>query len=286
MYPKSQFKSMRLWRSLLTALLCFSSGLMPLPAQVIAAPQRAAKTQTLFQTPASFRPPKGRGAPRQSVGAGTRGNCMATESTGSQAQKPLTAIVPVNRADTNNSVGLTLSEHPTFLIYIPKTTAKTAEFYLEEELPSAVGSSAQAKALYTTQVSLPRQAGFIKVQLPQNNIALEPGKIYRWYFTLNCSDSNDPTANAGAPFVSGIVQRVDQPDLAQQLSSVPVIQQVALYGKAGIWYDMIAALADLRRSRPTDATLTTKWVTELSSDVVGLPELSGEPLISCCSSRN
>ncbi|MGL5082017.1 MAG: DUF928 domain-containing protein [Microcoleaceae cyanobacterium] len=271
--------------SILSIILCSTFTAVPNPVAAQSPSQQQVKGE-IFQMPAAFSPPKGRGAPRQSLGAGTRGNCFTSDRNRDNSQKPLTALVPVNPADSNNNLGLTLSKNPTVLIYLPETLAKTAEFYLEEESSSSRNPQAKTTTVYTAQISLPSQSGFISVELPRQQVTLKTNTSYRWYFTLNCSEAEDPTGSAGAPFVSGVIQRVEQPELTQQLQTATALQQVFLYGKAGIWYDMINALAALRQSRPRDSSLKTKWVTELSSNLVQLSEISEEPLISCCSARN
>ena len=51
----------------------------------------------------------------------------------------------------------------------------------------------------------------------------------------------------------------------------------ALYAQAGIWYEALATLAELRRSKPNDSVLISAWESLLQS--VGLDTVAKEPII-------
>jgi hypothetical protein len=67
------------------------------------------------------------------------------------------------------------------------------------------------------------------------------------------------------------------PSLASQLERGTQRDRIALYQTAGLWYDAIATLAQLRRSSPGDAALKTTWNNLLTS--VGLDTIVNVPLI-------
>ncbi|MGF1493146.1 MAG: DUF928 domain-containing protein [Microcoleaceae cyanobacterium] len=240
-----------------------------------------ASRSVIFQVPdASFRPPKGRGRPRQSLGAGTRGSCL----TSNEKERPLTALVPENKADPENSVGLTLRGHPQFLVYIPESSATMGEFYigLEEEVDGRRGPQVVLNDVYVTEIKLPDEPGLISLQLPQEEVGLEVGQTYRWYFSITC----DGPDRSGDPTVSGVVHRVDIPELSRRARLTSLLERVSLYAEQGIWYDTLAGLAALRQSNPDDESLEQEWQSLLDSDTVNLSEISQEPLIQCCQASN
>lgn len=172
-------------------------------------------------------------------------------------QKPLTALLP------KNNFGLTTAQTPTFFVYIPQTTAQKAEFVLTTETGDVV---------YETSVALSQTAGVVEIQLPPST-ALELNKRYEWSVSVNCNIEGFDN-----PLIYGEVQRV-QPNstLTQQLQNTQAQQQVAFYAEAGIWYDSVTLLAQLRRSSPGDTTLAQDWRSLLDS--AGLDAFASEPII-------
>ncbi|EKQ71328.1 protein of unknown function DUF928 [Leptolyngbyaceae cyanobacterium JSC-12] len=129
-----------------------------------------------------YTPPR-RGIPGRREGAGTRspnGRCI-------QGQKPFTVFNPTANATSSTS------KTPTLFWYVPATIAKTGEFRL---------LSITDQEIYTTTVPLNGVPGVVSFQIPDEAAArMEPGKDYRWQFSLNC-DPGDPSKN---PFLEGIL---------------------------------------------------------------------------------
>ncbi|MDX2215153.1 MAG: DUF928 domain-containing protein [Oculatellaceae cyanobacterium bins.114] len=165
---------------------------------------------------------------------------------------------------------LTVSSHPTFLVYIPQyPTIQQAEFSVYSE------ASTEAEIFYYTRFNLPSQAGIIGITLPPEAPALEVGKTYTWYLTLIC-DENDRSTDIG---VEGRVQRETfDAELSRQIERTSPRDRPLLYARAGIWYDAVATLAQLRLENPTDPAIATDWLRLLNS--VDLERLAQQPILT------
>jgi hypothetical protein len=203
------------------------------------------------------------GTPRRRGAAAVRGEtAKVPDGCGNSTSEQLVALLP-----TTEPV-LTVAEYPTIFVSLPQTSAKQAEFYLKEANKDEV--------IYETTVTLPSNSGIVSVSLPDNGTlpALEVGKTYHWYFFVICN-SQDRTDE---PFVDGHIQRIEpSPNLVAELKNVPPRDRAALYAEAGIWYDAINSIAQLRRSSPNDTAIAADWTELLKS--VGLDTISQKPLI-------
>jgi hypothetical protein len=241
MYPKkSRIAPLLACLSLLTGMLAWSDP-APTAAQ-------------------QYRPPRV-GTPKRRVGAGTRGPCL----TGKRSLMPL---IP------EDTYGATISEQPTFFWYIPPKSmdappnaAKSAEFRLLDK---------EDNEIYKSTIPLSGFSGIVSYTLPAS-IQLEEGKEYNWQFSVICSEDS-PSNN---PFVEGEVQRIEatQP-LNNRIRVSSVRDRPSIYASAGIWYDSLSSLAQLRCNNPNDVSLTMSWSSLLRS--VQLDEIVGEPLSQYC----
>jgi len=188
----------------------------------------------------------------------TRDNCLVGEN-----PKPLTALIP-------NSSGypLTTMGYPTFFFYIPDNALEAVEFLILDD---------ESRLLYRNRMAISPRGGVMSVSLPTDSPMgeLQPGKSYQWELALVCQKNGkeDKTTH-----LNGWIQRVDNPDLVAQVQQANPRQVPEIYAQAGIWYDFLASLANLRRENPNDSELTQYWIEVLQS--VGLAEVAEEPLIS------
>lgn len=179
--------------------------------------------------------PDAKGGTGDTNPGGTRGGTCLVDAN----SQPLTALIPV----TEQHLELTTSSHPTVLIYVPKTEAKTANFVIIDE---------SNRILYKTAINLPKQPGILAIQIPKNQPELQAGINYRWTVSLDCNSSNPP-------FVQGVIKRIQpNPELTQALQKTPA-EQWLVYAQAGIWYDAIATLAALRQAQPNNPQLESNW---------------------------
>lgn len=183
------------------------------------------------------------GSPNRQIDAASRGNCDGIE------RKELTALVPKNG-------GLTVSEYPTFWVYVPNDPKyiRYAELVLQNE--------AEQKTIERTRYKLQSTPGIVSVTVlskPQNS--LKNGKVYNWSFRIVC--------NSGNSFdVGGTVERVS-------LSSASTNDYQSLLNNK-IWYDALNNLGERRRRNPQDTTLKQDWADLLEANGVGLEELTQE----------
>lgn len=202
--------------------------------------------------------PPDRGLPGRREGGGTRGGCVLTQPT-------LTAMIP------SQNFGATVEEYPTFFWYVPQTNATTAEFVLLD------GN----RTVYETTIDLPKTPGILRLNLPTDGSVppLTIGKDYQWYFSIICNADD----RSGDLLTRGWIQRQTKTSaLATKLSQATVIDRSTIYAQAGIWYDAMKTLADLRQSQSSagmqqSQLLSDRWHSLLES--VGLEDFADQPFI-------
>lgn len=246
--------------SLNTFSLPLSLGLLLVPHGSIAVQTQPSLTvgrpSNSWEISQAFSPPN-RGAPASSTGGGARSDCVSAD----RNEQPFTALLP------GNSLALTVTDEPTFYVYVPPTKARTAEFLLRDK---------EGNDLYRTTVPLPSQPGIFGIKLPKNGnkTVLEAGKDYQWLVALVCK----PEDRRDDVFVTGWIQRMNPSiTLTNQLQAVNPEEQAGIYAKAGIWFEAVNTLAELRRERPSDSTLAANWEALLKS--VDLEEIADKPLV-------
>ncbi|MBF2027805.1 MAG: DUF928 domain-containing protein [Oscillatoriales cyanobacterium C42_A2020_001] len=218
-----------------------------------------------------FEPPTGQDAPGTSRGGGRRTDelCPKDRPKYPKIQTPIerkpktlgeraTPLLPTNRW------GLTVSERPTFLLYVPKTSAKAMEFTLEDD---------KGEVNFQMNLPVPSSPGVVRISLPNTAPALEVDKEYSWRVAFACQ-ANIPAPED--PLVHGMVRRVQSTAVSSKPGAIATLETVKQYAKAGIWYDASAGLAALKYSNPKDATLQSTWQ-DLLSDIQ-LEALSSAPL--------
>jgi hypothetical protein len=225
--------------------------------QMLATPvwSQTKPTQTIASV--SFDPPDG-DRPKNTAGGASRNDGRCSQDP-KDLQPYITAVLPADR------YGLTVESHPTFLVYLPPTVAQKAFFSIKDE---------SDRDHYQTFLSLTQKSGVIAIELPADAPALETKKTYRWSFVMMC----DRVLRPDSPLVEGEIQRIEMDStLSSQLQGATPIEQAALYGKAGIWYDTVATLVDMRHSQPNNSNLVTIWEDLLKS--VELNAIATQPLV-------
>lgn len=209
-------------------------------------------------------PPK-RGIPGRREGAGTRGNCL-------KGAKLFMPLIPTD------AFSATVSDSPVFFWYVPAvtstgTTPPKAEFKLFD----------RDRSIHSDTVNLMGGGKVISYRLPANvtNTALQPGKDYRWQFSVICNSNG----NRSISFVEGTFQRLQPPvNLINQLNSSSLENRPKVLAAAGVWQDAIATLAQQRCSRPQDSKLLASWTTLLRS--VQLGQYANESLAATCTNAS
>ena len=197
----------------------------------------------------------GDGRPGRRAGGGSRSPCLPMEL-------PLTALMPA----TNS--GKTIAERPTFWFYVPYSPqeARSGEFVLQNEKNDDVSR---------TPFTLPKTPGFVSFSIPPTQPGLEIKKWYRWYFKLYC----DPQKLSGSDFVEGWVQRIELTTALDTQLKAAKPQEYIAYASNLIWYDALDRLAQLRLTKPPNATLDNDWADLLKLRGVGSERLNRKPMI-------
>ena len=209
-----------------------------------------------------FKPSSNLGRPGNREGAATRGGC------GPVSGPDLTALVPVS------DMGLTTASYPTFYWYMPQTLCKLASFTLY----AVEAQGKQETPVYQSTFWITGNSGLASFTLPADAMlpSLETGKDYRWELTLILN----PEEPSGNKSVVGWISRVAPgPDLVAKLAKTKLEDRFSIYAEAGLWYDALKELADLRRDRPGDPGLLTQWMELLKSKAVQLDAIANQPSI-------
>ncbi|MEM6611138.1 MAG: DUF928 domain-containing protein [Cyanobacteria bacterium P01_C01_bin.72] len=199
----------------------------------------------------TFEPPQGN-RPEESVGGASRGDQCPTDSMDQSLS--LTPLLPVG------SRSLTMESHPTLLVYIPKTSAKTALFSIRD---------ANEDYDYLTKMTISDRAGIVSLTIPDDAPALDVNQEYQWSLSLLCDNKLRPDS----PVAQGDIMRVATDNsLIDQLGHADLLESAVIYGKAGLWDETISSLAELKSINPTDQDISDNWEGLLTS--VGLENVA------------
>ena len=221
-------------------------------AQENSAPVTAPKFKVTFNPPAGDRPKTNRAGASRSIG-----QCI---NQAENSDLPFSPVLPVS------APGLTAAAHPTVLAYLPQTSAKQIFFSWRDD---------NNNEHYQTILPLTNQGGVISLTLPEDAPALEVGKNYQWALAIMCDGKLQPDS----PMIQGQIRRVAiTTSISDRLQNASLLEAAAIYGEAGIWYETVATLAQLKTAQPSDQNLASNWSDLLTS--VGLENISQVPTIT------
>lgn len=176
---------------------------------------------------------------RYRIGSISRsGRCGGTE--------PLSALVPPPQSRERLTVrqamvDKTVSDHPTFFVYIPVMASKTAQFTLKNE--------AETDPLYSKEFELPDKAGIVGISLPTSAPALQVGQKYFWQVAVVC----DPDEPSKLITIGSWIERVNP-------SAVPPgSNRLIALAEQGIWQDVVTQVALQRYQQPADRSSAEDW---------------------------
>jgi hypothetical protein len=235
------------------------------------APQTSMGGASRFADDLNFIPPEEDNSPESSNGGASRGtqSDVCPQDRNRELSGPsLTAVLPAS------DQGLTVSGHPTFLVYVPQTSAGQARFIIQDD-----NNPDLVTEIYETTFDLPKSltetGGLVPIEMPKNQAELEMGKTYTYYATLICS----PGDGGGINYDRGFVTRIEMPDniaLVEQNSELSpeqaLWQQTMLYAESGIWLDTVNSLVALMEYEPNNKDLENQWMSLMRSDFVNLDE--------------
>lgn len=141
---------------------------------------------------------------------------------------------------------LTISEHPTFLFYVPygQEQVRYGEFSIHE------WPDEEASPPYTDELIFPQTPGIVSFSVPSNSdFSLIDGKDYRWRLKLYCGPGNTASDYV---IVRGVIRKIANTAEHEGL--------VAAFAPE-IWYDSLARLAEQLQSTASsnNSTLGDKW---------------------------
>ncbi|MBD1884475.1 DUF928 domain-containing protein [Microcoleus vaginatus] len=215
-------------------------------------PMQAVPAPILLSQNVNFKPPDVT-APDNRQG-GTHRGCQLRQGLS------ITPLIP------ESNIGLTLTESPTFFVYVSQPAAQVEFVLLNED---------ESEVVYETTIKNDK-AGIVGVSLSEKGKTknIEVGKRYVWSFALAC----DPLERSGDYIVKGWMQRIEpQATLKSDLANPDPMAKVIAYAKNGIWYETLATLAEMRRLAPDDSRLTTEWTQLLQSQ--GLESIAAQPVV-------
>jgi hypothetical protein len=195
------------------------TGLTPLAAQnqaPAAAPGQANPPELQYKPPP-------RGAPGGRVGGACRGTI-----------KPTVPLPTIELLAPDGHAGLTTSASPTLYFFVSRPVAWPTQF--------TISASAIPKPIAEVNIPAPTAAGIYALRTADYNIRLEPGVLYTWSVSVIL----DPKARSRDIVASASLLRA-APDsgLESALRAAPVTGRAALLAQAGLWYDAIAAAAEM-----------------------------------------
>jgi hypothetical protein len=188
----------------------------------------------------------------------------------------LSAIVP-STPKTKNLKGefthyissLTMSENPTFWVYIPYQTNSPPpakfELFLDDQLVTS------------EKVVLPTQPGLYPLLL--KTITLKPGQEYSWKLVVTCVEGVSPDLDR----IGGWIERIESKEIQQKLKNVKTVQQkLETYVDHELWHESMEVLTgDFCRQDPMQARqLLNQWMSDIN--LADLVEKSPQPLLEKC----
>lgn len=185
-----------------------------------------------------FRLPS-RGAPRNTVGAATRGG-----------GNRLMALLP------SKKLGLTASNSPLIFVYVPKNESSFSRLTILDE---------QEKEIHQSILPSIQTEGIAMIQLPEN-LKLSTGKSYQWKFSLVDREGDV----SPAMITEGWIEKISADNNLQKAYSdkVEKWEAISILAEKGVWQDTLEQLALLHLQNPEDQEVANEWTELLKS--VGL----------------
>lgn len=216
----------------------------------------------------TFVPPMEEGAPNQTTGGASRngGQCLFDLNDPGATKLQVTPILP------QSNYGMTVSERPTILVYLPEHNAPEGLLTVRNE---------DRTLHYRTIVPISKAEGIVALRIPEEAPGLIEGKNYQWYFQLKCKGKRHPSN----PIASGWVKRIEQNKVASRSQSIsvgesaiePSLEKAASLGAAGVWYDTAAMMLQLRQTLPQDREIADNWAELMNS--VELEAIANAPIV-------
>ncbi len=169
------------------------------------------------------------------------------------AGAPVVALAPAD-------VARTVAEHPVLLWFLRDTPDRDVEFHL------SVVDDRSGQTRGDVRLPAPTRPGVQRIRLRDRHLDLAPGTAYRWTLSMR-------RGAATVSATSGRIERVELPPaLAAAVHAALPEERPGLYAGAGVWYDALAALYDLRERYPQNASTQAAFASLLEQG--GLAEVA------------
>ena len=201
--------------------------------------QNPAPTAYQNEAPSSepvYKPPS-RGAPGGRVGGASRGT-----------PNSVMLLPTIDLLAPDGHAGLTTSATPILYFFVSQPIDRPTQF--------TISAAARPSPILEVGIPAPRAAGIYSVRTADYRVRLEPGILYTW----SVSVSLDPKAQSRDIVASAsLLLTASDPALEGALRNLPPSRRVGLLAQAGLWYDAVAAAAEmaaLDRHAALDALMT------------------------------
>ena len=191
----------------------------PSVAQKLATP--SAQSEQAASEP-KYKPPP-RGAPGGRVGGASRGTVKAT-----------VPLPTVELLAPEGHAGLTTNPTPTLYFFVSQPVTWPTQF--------TISAPARPNPLVEVNIPEPRQAGVYALRTADYHVRLEPGVLYTWSVSviLNpAARSRDIVASAS------LLLTAPDPAIESALRGASASRRAVALAQAGLWYDAVAAAADI-----------------------------------------
>jgi hypothetical protein len=209
-----------------TAAVAIEASADDAPSQTAPAAQGADAPLPVYKPPL-------RGAPGGRIGGASR-----------SAVRPVTPLPIVELLAPADHAGLTSIAEPVLYFFVSRPVGWPTQFTIS-------APQQPAPALEVT-IPTPQAAGFYPLRLSDYGVRLRPGIVYSWSVSILIKPkewSRNIVATATIVF---------DPTVGSNAARlVPPLQRAARLADAGLWYDAVAAAADVRNSdrRALDALI-------------------------------
>jgi hypothetical protein len=147
--------------------------------------------------------------------------------------------------------GLTTNAAPTLYFYVSRPVTYPTRL--------TISAPGQPAPVIETNIPLPQAAGIYAIRLGDYRVRLDPGVVY----TCSLSIIINPSAPSRDIVASASLLRIlPDPNLDAALHAAPSAHRAALLADVGLWYDAIAAAADLKQRAALDAMMNEVGLVE------------------------
>jgi hypothetical protein len=198
-----------------------AAWLAPTPSVAQTEPPPSAAQEEAPPQP-TFKPPP-HGAPGGRVGGAPRGTIKAT--------------IPLPTIDLlapDGHTGLTASPTPTLYFFVSQAITWPTQFTMS--LP------AQPRPILEVDIPAPRETGVYSLCTADYHVRLDPGVLYTWSVSLILNPkarSRDIVASAS------LLRAIPDQAIEAALRTAAPSRRAGLLAQAGLWYDAVAAAADI-----------------------------------------